>query len=138
LELKFRELLLNIITTENNVKLISYFCKLAQDGRDDLQEVMENNCLYNLTLHEYARLCHRSLSKFKRDFTAVFGMSPGRWLLQKKIDHAQRLLMLTGKQVTDVAYESGFVNVTHFDRVFKEHVGISPVKYRKKVSTVVI
>lgn len=137
LELKFRELLLNIITTESNFVLIRYFCKLAQDGMDDLKDVMENNCLYNLELHEYARLCHRSLSKFKRDFTASFGQSPGRWLLQKKLDHACRLLIQTGKQVTDVAYESGFVNVTHFDRVFKENLGTSPVKYRKQVTTVV-
>lgn len=136
LELKFRELLLNIITTESNVVLIRYFCKLAQDGTNDLKEVMENNCLYNLELHEYARLCHRSLSKFKRDFTAAFGETPGRWLLQKKLDHAFRLLVQTDKQVTDVAYESGFVNCTHFDRVFKENVGISPLKYRKQAVAV--
>ena len=136
LELKFRELLLNVITTENNNLLIRYFCRLAQDGIDDLAEIMEANCLYNLELHEYARLCNRSLSKFKRDFTAAFDTSPGRWLLQKRIEHARRLLIQTDKQVIDVALESGFVNLTHFDRVFKENIGISPVKYRKQVALI--
>lgn len=133
LELKVRELLLNIITSKNNVTLIDYFCRLAQDGVDDLREMMENNCLYNLELAQYARLCNRSLSKFKRDFAAAFNESPGRWLLQKRIDQAQRLLLQTDKQIIDVALESGFSNVSHFDRVFKESTGISPLKYRKRV-----
>ena len=133
LELKVRELLLNIITSKSNVALIDYFCRLAQDGVDDLREVMENNCLYNLELAQYARLCNRSLSKFKRDFGATFNESPGRWLLQKRIDHAQRLLLQTDKQIIDVALESGFSNVSHFDRVFKESTGISPLKYRKGI-----
>jgi AraC family transcriptional regulator, exoenzyme S synthesis regulatory protein ExsA len=131
LELKFRELLLNIITTESNKILIHHFCKLAQEGVDDLMEVMENNSLYNLELRQYARLCNRSLSKFKRDFTAAFNETPGRWLLQRRLEHARRLLIQTDKQIIEVALESGFTNVTHFDRVFKEYTGISPMKYRK-------
>jgi AraC family transcriptional regulator, exoenzyme S synthesis regulatory protein ExsA len=136
LELKFRELLINVITTENNKNVINYFCRLAQAGVDDLKDVMENNCLYNLELHQYARLCHRSLSKFKRDFAIAFGESPGRWLLQKRLEHARRLLIQTDKQVTDVAFESGFVNVTHFDRVFKQNTGMAPIKYRKRTAIV--
>ena len=131
LELKVRELLLNIITSENNVPLIRYFWRLAQDGLDDLRQIMEDNCLYNLDLEQYARLCNRSLSKFKRDFAATFNESPGRWLLEKRIEHAQRLLIQTDNQIIDVALESGFTNVSHFDRVFKESTGISPMKYRK-------
>ena len=131
LELKFRELLLNIVTSEDNKILIHYFCRLAQVGVDDLREVMENNCLYNLELQQYARLCNRSLSKFKRDFAATFNESPGRWLLQRKLEHARRLLIQTDKQIIDVVLESGFTNVTHFDRVFKEYIGTSPIKYRK-------
>ncbi len=137
LELKFRELLLNVITNQSNLKVVGYFCKLAQSSIDDLQEIIENNCLYNLKLHEYSRLCHRSLSKFKRDFFAVFGETPARWLLLKRLDHASRLLVQTEKQVMDIALESGFVNNTHFDRVFKENFGMSPIKYRKQISEVV-
>ena len=69
LELKFKELLINIVTSEINQPLTEYFCKLAKSGMDDLHEVMENNCYFNLHLDEYARLCHRSLSTYKRDFS---------------------------------------------------------------------
>ena len=99
---------------------------------DDLKEIMETNCLYNLQLHEYARLCHRSLSSFKRDFNTAYGMTPGRWLLQKRLDTASHLLVSSEKSIMDVAMESGFKNISHFDRVFKQHHKISPLQYRKQ------
>jgi len=134
LELKFKELLLNIITTGSNHELNAYFYKLAQQGMDDLQDIMENNCLYNLQLHEYARLCHRSLSTFKRDFQAVYGIPPGRWLLEKRLEVARRLLLNTDKPVLDVVIESGFKHNAHFDRVFKKYFGVPPLRYRKQVA----
>ncbi len=134
LELKFNELLLNIITTESNRELTGYFCKLAQTSRDDLQDIMESNCFFNLHLDAYARLCHRSLSTYKRDFYSTFGTAPGRWLQEKRLDHARHLLLHTEKPVTDVVLESGFVNITHFDRVFKKQFGIPPLQYRRRFS----
>ena len=136
LELKFKELLLNIITTGSNRELTAYFYKLAQEGMDDLQDIMDNNCLYNLQLHEYARLCHRSLSSFKRDFQAVYGIPPGRWLLEKRLEVARDLLLNTDKPVLDVVIESGFKNNAHFDRVFKKHFGVQPLRFRKGLAPV--
>ena len=132
LELKVRELLLNILITKINPELIAYFYKLAITDQDDLQQIMEANYTYNLQLHEYARLSYRSLSSFKRDFYAAYGTAPGRWLLKKRLDAAAHLLKSSGKPVMDVANESGFKNVAHFDRVFKQHFGSSPLHYRKQ------
>jgi AraC-like DNA-binding protein len=135
LELKFKELLLNIITNQANKELIAYLHRIYLSTIDDLQDIMERNYLYNLSPGEFARLCHRSLSKFKRDFDAVFGMSPGRWLLKKRLDYARHLLQNSLKPIADIVMESGFTNVTHFDRVFKKCYGESPLQYRKKLSS---
>jgi AraC-like DNA-binding protein len=134
LELKFQELLLNILTNENNRELIQYLYRLAQTDHDDLESVMESNCLYNMQLHEYARLCHRSLSSYKRDFFDAFGVSPGRWLLQKRLDRSADLLSHSDHPVMDIVGESGFKNITHFNRVFKKQYGVSPLQYRKQNS----
>ena len=137
LELKFKELLLTLISSDNNAELTAYFCNLANPRRmDDLQEIMESNCLYNLQLHEFARLCHRSLSSFKRDFQTKYKVAPGRWLLEKRLDVSRRLLMHSDKPVADVVIESGFRSNTHFDRVFKKHFGLSPLQYRKQIATI--
>jgi AraC-like DNA-binding protein len=132
LELKFRELLLYIITNEQNRELTAYLCQLAHSPSDDLEAIMESNCLYNMHLREYARLCHRSLSSYKRDFHTAFGMPPGRWLLEKRLEHASRLLLKTDHSIADVMADSGFRNISHFDRAFKKHFGLSPLRYRKQ------
>jgi transcriptional regulator GlxA family with amidase domain len=101
--LKFKELLLNTLLTRQDRELNAYFQKLAVSNMDDLEDVMERNCLYNLQLHEYARLCHRSLSTFKRDFQTAYAVPPGRWLLEKRLEAAHHLLLTTDKPIVDVA-----------------------------------
>jgi len=134
LELKFRELLLNIISNPANKELTSYLYKVFHSGNNDLSDIMERNYLYNLSLDEFARICHRSLSKFKRDFDMVFGMPPGKWLMERRLEYASRLLFNTKKSITDIVIESGFINITHFDRIFKKHFGATPLQHRKKFS----
>jgi AraC-like DNA-binding protein len=93
---------------------------------------MSANYLFNLQLDDFAKLCNRSLSSFKRDFQMVFKASPGHWLLEKRITNAKKLLITTDKPVSDVCFESGFESSTHFSRVFKEHFGVSPLQFRKQ------
>jgi AraC family transcriptional regulator, exoenzyme S synthesis regulatory protein ExsA len=133
-ELKFRELLINVVSNNSNKDLNAYFHKLSLSETDDIRDVMERNYRYNLQLQEYARLCHRSLSSFKRDFQAVFHMAPGRWLLEKRLEAANQLLLTSQKSIVDVAMESGFKNTAHFSRAFKLHFGVSPLKRRHQVA----
>jgi len=137
LELKFKELLLNIISNPANKELTSYLYKVFLSGNNDLSDIVERNYLYNLSLDEFARICHRSLSKFKRDFDEVFGLPPGKWLMEKRLEYASRLLFNTKKSITDIVVESGFTNITHFDRIFKKHFGATPLQHRKKFSTTI-
>jgi AraC-like DNA-binding protein len=137
LELKFKELLLNIISNPANQELTAYLHKVFLSGNDELRDIMERNFLYNLSLEEFARLAHRSISKFKRDFDMVFGISPGKWLMKKRLEYAGRLLHNSKKAVADIVIESGFTNITHFDRIFKKHFGATPLQHRKKFSETV-
>ena len=132
LELKFKELLLNIIAEENNRDLTNYLIQLAYSTSDELQTVMEDNCYYNLQLNDYARLCHRSLSSFKRDFISAFNIAPGRWLMEKRLGRSAHLLSTSNKSIVDVVVESGFNDVSNFNRAFKARFSTSPLQYRKQ------
>lgn len=130
LRLKLSELVLSIVTGGQNPELASYFCSLGDSSAPPLAQVMESNFRFNLSLEEYARLCHRSLSSFKREFQARFNTSPGKWLLQKRLDYSSALLRGSAMNVTEIAFESGFKDVSHFSRVFKERFGSSPAAFR--------
>ena len=132
LELKFRELLMNILDNPENDELKNYVLHLTSPQQESFQQVMETNCLYNLSLQDYAKLLNLSLSSFKRHFISVYKITPGHWLQEQKLNHAYHLLVTTGKPINDISFESGFENNTHFSHLFKKRFGLSPLKYRKE------
>jgi AraC-like DNA-binding protein len=132
LELKFKELLLHIIRNPLNKELIAHMQSLVKGIESSLEQVMEMNYAYNLQLDAYAQLSNRSLSSFKRDFQSVYHTTPGRWLLQKRLQYASMLLITTDKPVSDITLESGFENMAHFSRAFKQKFGASPLQFRKQ------
>lgn len=132
LELKFRELILNIADNPANVEALAYFCALMNEPQSvSLERVMNDNYCFNLKLEQYATLSNRSLSAFKRAFQKQFNNTPGKWLLQKRLQHAMHLLRNMNKTVSEAAFESGFENLSHFSRSFKERFDISPASVKQ-------
>lgn len=133
LELKFRELILNIADNPENAAVLSYFCSMLNEPQTvSLERIMQDNYCFNLKLEQYANLSNRSLSAFKRDFQQLFKNTPGKWLLEKRLQHALTLLKNSGKTVAEAAFESGFENSSHFSRSFKQRFGVSPIEARQK------
>lgn len=131
LELKFRELVLTVADNPANSEVLSYFCSLLQGPQNvSLQRVMEDNYCFNLKLEEFAKLSSRSLSAFKRDFLRIYNTTPGKWLLEKRLNHALHLLSNMGKTVGETAFESGFENASHFSRSFRQRFGTAPASIK--------
>lgn len=136
LELKFAELILTLADNPHNEELIAYFNSILKEPQViSLQQIMEENFSYNLKLEEYAELCARSLSSFKRDFQAVYKTTPAKWLLEKRLLHARHLISNLNKTVAEAAFESGFENASHFSRNFSQRFGFSPSVLKQKSST---
>lgn len=133
-ELKFRELLFNILINPANNALLSWLCHTADHQKQPLSEIMEANYTYNLSLADYAKIAGRSIATFKREFSTIYNTTPGKWLIQKRLDYAGMLLDNSTKAVNEIAFESGFENTTHFSRVFKERFGASPLQFRHRSS----
>jgi AraC-like DNA-binding protein len=132
LELKFKEILLSILSNPSNKQLVSYILHLSDDIKTPIWQIMEKNYTYNLTLKEYARISSRSLAAFKREFFEYYNTTPGKWLSDKRLNHARMLLITTKQNITEVAFNSGFENISHFSRIFKEKTGVSPLQFRKR------
>ena len=136
LRLKLKELIVSLLTSGRNPALAAYFRAIAGSEAPSVVEIMESNFRFNLSLEEYARLCHRSLSSFKRDFSANFQEPPGKWLLRKRLEYSSALLRGSKMNVTEIAFESGFEDVSHFSRVFKQRFGVPPMSYRQTAPSV--
>ncbi|MGZ8436626.1 MAG: helix-turn-helix transcriptional regulator [Candidatus Binatia bacterium] len=132
LTLKLKELIVSILLGRNNPELAAYFQSLLNSAAPPLSQIMEANFCYNLSLEDFAKLSHRSLSTFKRDFQKYYNQSPGKWLMQKRLDYSAVLLKNPALNVSQAALDCGFEDLSHFSRAFKDKFGVSPAHYRKE------
>ncbi|MGZ6529985.1 MAG: helix-turn-helix domain-containing protein [Tumebacillaceae bacterium] len=66
-----------------------------------------------------------------RLFRQRFGLSPGQYINQLRLERAQWLLTHTQQDITTIALEAGFGSLSSFNRQFKEKVGVSATDFRR-------
>ena len=130
IELKFREMLMNICLDPRNSDLKNVLYTLASNSGGTIEQVMEEQYIYNLKVEDYARLCARSTSSFKRDFKKIYQTTPGKWLMDKRLHLARELMMTTEFTIQQICYDCGFESDSHFIRSFKSKYGLTPNSWR--------
>jgi AraC-like DNA-binding protein len=83
-----------------------------------------------VTLEEVAAVAHLTPAAFCRFFKASTGKTLVGYLNELRISVASRLLLETDLPVTEVALESGFANLSNFNRRFRLQKGVSPREFR--------
>jgi AraC-like DNA-binding protein len=119
-----------------SLKFSDVFQRLVAQALSDktdikLRQVVELHAGNNLTVEELAFLCNQSLSTFKRHFTDLYGVSPQKYFLRKKMEQAKALLSLQ-RRPSEVSAEIGYGSLSSFSNEFKKHFGISPKTYQHK------
>lgn len=94
-------------------------------------ESVEENPGANHTISKLATECKLSSNYFARAFKETTGLAPHQWLTRKRIEHACRLLAQTSMELSEISLICGFVDQSHFSRVFARQEKRSPGKWRK-------
>jgi AraC-like DNA-binding protein/ligand-binding sensor protein len=84
-----------------------------------------------ITLSEVAVMIGVSAGHLSRTFRRVSGLTFERYLMEKRVERAQRLLLDPVSRVSDVAERCDFCNPAYFARVFRKLSGCSPTEYSK-------
>ena len=132
LKLKLKELLTSLLISPSNPKLSAYLRSLASCDAPPLPAIMEANFCHSLPLDTFAKMCHRSLSSFKREFHRCYGTTPAKWLMQRRLECAAQMLRTTSLSIIEIALECGFEEPSHFSRTFRSRFGHSPTDFREK------
>ena len=85
-----------------------------------------------ISLEMLAQMFYVSPYYLCREFKKNTNSTIIRYINVTRIMNAQRKFMETSKNITDISKETGFSNLTHFNRVFKSVTGMSPSQYRKQ------
>lgn len=80
---------------------------------------------------QLAALCHLSIRSFERHFTSRFGVSPGQWLLKRRIEWVEEEIMCNDVPLTLIADKCGFPTLAQLSDFCKKYLGASPTKLRK-------
>jgi AraC family transcriptional regulator len=97
-------------------------------------EYIEANLLKPIYLIELSNAVGLSRMHFAAQFRAATGYTPNRYILRRKIAHAQTLLRNPSMSIVNIALALGFRTQAHFTFVFKSIVGHPPAYWRKHCS----
>ena len=120
---------------DNSKAFISSLVSSIQ--KRSIKKFMEENYLNNLNINDYALLTGRSISTFNREFKSLYGTTPKKWLITKRLNKSHEILKNTNLNVTEVSMEVGYENVSHFIDAYKKTYGITPKStLNKKVNEI--
>lgn len=71
-----------------------------------------------------------SSRRFNDLFKGIFGITPQRYIIERKVEEARALLDASSMSVTEIAEQCGFSDLYYFSKVFKDRLGVSPRRYR--------
>ena len=92
----------------------------------DILDYLNENYMCDLSLEEIASYTGRSLATFKRDFAKVSNLTPQKWIIKRRLEAAHGLIKSGKKKVTEVCFDVGFKNLSHFSKIYKEAYGVAP------------
>jgi AraC family transcriptional regulator len=95
------------------------------------KEMLAGDLKGSTPLGEIAAACDLSSDYFARAFRKSTGMAPHAWLLQARVDRAMTLLRRPEPSLAEIALACGFVDQSHFTRVFSARAGVTPRRWRR-------
>jgi AraC family transcriptional regulator, exoenzyme S synthesis regulatory protein ExsA len=125
-DLKREELLIILLQAQPGVA--GLFFDYGIPEKINIEEFMNRNFKFNVSIERYAFMTGRSLSAFKRDFKTTFKDTPNQWLVKKRLQEALFLMEKKNKRPSEIYLELGFETLPHFSFAFKKQFGLTPTE----------
>ena len=127
------------------VLFIAFLCRVYSQNVEskDESELKEDEGLLNAIsyIHEHyfekisvdmlAKMARFSRSTFIRKFISVCKISPSEYIINRRIDAAEYMLVNTSYSIFDIAFKCGFYDTAHFSKIFTRKKNMTPSEYRK-------
>jgi AraC-like DNA-binding protein len=128
--------ILRELSNHNDYKLLSSNCvdpvyEKVNNKIDRVNNYILCNFKNNISLNDAAKLVHMNSSSFSRYFKQVQKKTFTQYVNEIKIGYACQLFIEQDYNIAEVCYESGFKNLSNFNRQFKEIKKVSPTGYIK-------
>lgn len=122
-----------IIEGHIRILLDKYTCKnsAVKPLIRNIQDYINLNLDFDISISQIARLFHYNERYIGQLFKKETGITISEFINSQRLERAKTLLSTTHDPVINIAFKTGFNNVTYFNRVFKKLYGMTPTQYRK-------
>ncbi len=127
----FQEFILKLLRSATSIGGYLFNINNADNSMQNALEYIKNNYTNKLTLSDIARQFHLNPSYFSKRFKTVNNIGFKEYLNNLRISHSEKLLLETQKNITEIAFESGFENSNYYGDAFRQKNGVSPSEYRR-------
>jgi AraC-like DNA-binding protein len=104
---------------------------LAPWQRRRVVEFVETNLAYTIRIGNLAQVARLSVSHFSKAFRSDFGEPPYAYIVRRRIERAQEMMVLTEESLAGIAVACGLADQAHLTRLFRRIVGASPASWRR-------
>jgi AraC family transcriptional regulator len=91
---------------------------------------VELNISSQIKVEALAGICRLSGSHFARSFKASFGETPYNYILSKRIEMSQILMLQSNDALAQISLSCGFADQAHFCNLFRRFMGCTPTEWR--------
>jgi AraC family transcriptional regulator len=106
---------------------------LTKAQLNHVRDYIEQHIDGNPGLQELARIAGLSIYHFAKQFRHSTGFAPHQYLLQRKIERAKEFLRDPRRSVLEASVRAGFVDQSHFGKMFRRMVGVTPTEFRSRI-----
>lgn len=123
-------------------RIYSILEKMGSEIKNDEVDISVMNCVRfmeerlsdpELDINDVCRHGYVSISGLRRSFIRHFGLSPGQYLINMRMNKALDLLSDGNLSIKEVAISCGFSDEKYFSRSFKSRYGYPPSQLRKRM-----
>lgn len=106
--------------TSKNTTIIELIC-----------EYIDTNISKQLSIQDLSNQFNMSSENFRKIFKQKMGISPGKYIIQRRINKAQDILTQSENSIKSIALSMGYPDAYSFSKQFKKFAGISPSRFRE-------
>ncbi len=118
----------NFVDSEINLNMSS----LLKYNIQSILRFIQENLHSNIEVDELASRAYLSKDHFTRIFKSILGLPPCEFIMRKRIEKAQFLLLATNKTLCEIIEETNFKNAPYFSRMFRKYTSLTPGEYRRQ------
>lgn len=107
--------------------------KTLPDYLIQMHDILEFQYNKPFSLEMCEDFLHVSKYRLCREFPAVYGMPPVKYLIGRRLEEARKMLLTTDWPIHEISSKVGYNNVNHFINLFKKDTGLTPGNFRQKV-----